>query len=81
MPRATTPGKKRLNLINPKIWKDGKSGYNYGDINHLTCIFSDPPKYYGSEKHDRNEVLSRADGSVFSFLNTGVEYETYGAIR
>ena len=37
--------------------------------------------YYGSEKHDRNEVLSRADGSVFSFLNTGVEYETYGAIR
>lgn len=64
-----------------KIWKDGKSGYNYGDINHLTCIFSDPPKYYGSEKHDRNEVLSHADGSVFSFLNTGVEYETYGAIR
>ena len=64
-----------------KIWKDGESGYNYGDIGHLTNIFSDPPNYYGSGKHDRNEVLSRADGSVFSFLNTGVEYETYGAIR
>lgn len=64
-----------------KLWKDGNSGYNYGDIGHLTNIFSDPANYYGSEKHDRNEVLSRADGSVFSFLNTGFEYETYGAIR